>query len=166
MFVWFVLETEKEECFLQKQELHLPQLHTPLLSPSSQNHPPTSPNLLSPSLSGVSNVCHASIPPQRTQSHPPSTPKRYLEEAEPFDRGFYAGPFGWVSGQGAEFVVAIRSAMMPPDNTTATTSIASSSTTPTAAGALSPSSFSSGSSSNGGVTAAPEQLHAQQVSVL
>lgn len=112
------------------------------------------------------NVCHASIPPQRTQSHPPSTPKRYLEEAEPFDRGFYAGPFGWVSGQGAEFVVAIRSAMMPPDNTTATTSIASSSTTPTAAGALSPSSFSSGSSSNGGVTAAPEQLHAQQVSVL
>ena len=40
---------------------------------------------------------------------------RYLQDSEPFDRGFYAGPFGWVSGQGAEFVVAIRSAMVPTD---------------------------------------------------
>jgi hypothetical protein len=38
---------------------------------------------------------------------------RYLEDTEPFDRGFYAGPFGWVSGSGAEFAVAIRSAMVP-----------------------------------------------------
>lgn len=37
----------------------------------------------------------------------------YLQNKEPFDRGFYAGPFGWVSGQGAEFAVAIRSAMLP-----------------------------------------------------
>jgi len=38
----------------------------------------------------------------------------YLEEVELFDRGFFAGPFGWVSGQGAEFVVAIRSALVQP----------------------------------------------------
>eukprot|EP00798_Chlamydomonas_sp_ICE-L_P027190 gene27190-2434_t len=37
---------------------------------------------------------------------------RYLEKEELFDRGFYAGPFGWLSGGGAEFVVAIRSALM------------------------------------------------------
>jgi isochorismate synthase EntC len=37
----------------------------------------------------------------------------YLQQHEPFDRGFYAGPFGWVTGQGAEFAVAIRSAMLP-----------------------------------------------------
>lgn len=41
---------------------------------------------------------------------------RYLQETEPFDRGFYAGPFGWVTGQGAEFAVAIRSAMIPAEN--------------------------------------------------
>jgi hypothetical protein len=44
---------------------------------------------------------------------PPLLLLRYLEAAEPFDRGFYAGPFGWVSGCGAEFAVAIRSAMLP-----------------------------------------------------
>lgn len=35
-----------------------------------------------------------------------------LSESEPFDRGYYAGPFGWISGSAAEFVVAIRSALM------------------------------------------------------
>lgn len=35
-----------------------------------------------------------------------------LTAAEPFDRGFYAGPFGWVSGNAAEFAVAIRSALV------------------------------------------------------
>ncbi|KAK9837268.1 hypothetical protein WJX81_002656 [Elliptochloris bilobata] len=35
-----------------------------------------------------------------------------LAAREPFDRGFYAGPFGWVTGAAAEFVVAIRSALV------------------------------------------------------
>ena len=42
----------------------------------------------------------------------PASACRYLQSEELFDRGFYAGPFGWVSGSGAEFVVAIRSAMV------------------------------------------------------
>ncbi len=43
----------------------------------------------------------------------PSSPRcRYLESNEGFDRGFYSGPFGWISGAGAEFVVAIRSALV------------------------------------------------------
>lgn len=37
-----------------------------------------------------------------------------LAEQEAFDRGFYAGPFGWVSAGGAEFAVAIRSALVHP----------------------------------------------------
>ena len=37
---------------------------------------------------------------------------RMLSEAEPFDRGLYSGPFGWVSRDAAEFVVAIRSALI------------------------------------------------------
>ena len=35
-----------------------------------------------------------------------------LAGSEPFDRGLYAGPFGWVSQGAAEFVVAIRSALV------------------------------------------------------
>lgn len=37
-----------------------------------------------------------------------------LAAAEPFDRGYYAGPFGWISHGAAEFVVAIRSALVQP----------------------------------------------------
>lgn len=36
-----------------------------------------------------------------------------IRESEPFDRGWYAGPIGWVDGQACgEFVVAIRSALI------------------------------------------------------
>lgn len=34
----------------------------------------------------------------------------HIETIEGFDRGFFAGPFGWISSAGAEFCVAIRSA--------------------------------------------------------
>ncbi len=37
-----------------------------------------------------------------------------LAETECFDRGYYAGPFGWISGSAAEFSVAIRSALLHP----------------------------------------------------
>ena len=39
-----------------------------------------------------------------------------LSAAEPFDRGFYSGPFGWISGAAAEFAVAIRSALVHGDS--------------------------------------------------
>ncbi|CAG9463771.1 unnamed protein product [Pedinophyceae sp. YPF-701] len=35
-----------------------------------------------------------------------------LEEVEPFDRGWYSAPFGWVGASASEFVVAIRSALV------------------------------------------------------
>lgn len=35
-------------------------------------------------------------------------------ESETFDRGLFAGPFGWISGCAAEFAVAIRSALVSP----------------------------------------------------
>jgi menaquinone-specific isochorismate synthase len=35
---------------------------------------------------------------------------------EPFDRGPYAGPIGWVSHTAAEFAVGIRSAVIKHDN--------------------------------------------------
>lgn len=46
---------------------------------------------------------------------PRATAKDILASQEPFDRGFYSGPFGWLSGSAAEFVVAIRSALAYPD---------------------------------------------------
>jgi menaquinone-specific isochorismate synthase len=44
------------------------------------------------------------------------TPRRealaWLEANEPFDRGIYAAPVGWVSGDAAEFCVGIRSGLV------------------------------------------------------
>lgn len=39
---------------------------------------------------------------------------QYIRENEVFDRGFYAGPLGYVSADSAEFVVGIRSALISP----------------------------------------------------
>ena len=45
---------------------------------------------------------------------PRTTARDILAETECFDRGYYAGPFGWISGSAAEFSVAIRSALLHP----------------------------------------------------
>jgi menaquinone-specific isochorismate synthase len=37
---------------------------------------------------------------------------QWIRNAEPFDRGWYAGPVGWVGADGAEFAVAIRSGLV------------------------------------------------------
>ncbi len=37
---------------------------------------------------------------------------REIEKREPFDRGWYGGPVGWVGRDGAEFAVAIRSGLV------------------------------------------------------
>ncbi|KAH7315797.1 hypothetical protein KP509_21G066100 [Ceratopteris richardii] len=48
---------------------------------------------------------------------PQKLAKRFLNKIEQFDRGMYSGPIGWISGERAEFVVAIRSALLenPPN---------------------------------------------------
>eukprot|EP00892_Ulva_mutabilis_P000338 jgi/Ulvmu1/10304/UM060_0106.1 len=38
----------------------------------------------------------------------------FIRAHEPFDRGFYCGPFGFLTGDSAEFVVGIRSALVRP----------------------------------------------------
>lgn len=38
-----------------------------------------------------------------------------IRELEPFDRGWYAGPFGWIGYDAAEFAVAIRSGLQHGD---------------------------------------------------
>jgi isochorismate synthase / 2-succinyl-5-enolpyruvyl-6-hydroxy-3-cyclohexene-1-carboxylate synthase / 2-succinyl-6-hydroxy-2,4-cyclohexadiene-1-carboxylate synthase / o-succinylbenzoate synthase len=46
--------------------------------------------------------------------HPKPESYAFLQRNEHFDRGFYSGPFGFVSARGAEFVVGIRSALITP----------------------------------------------------
>jgi menaquinone-specific isochorismate synthase len=38
-----------------------------------------------------------------------------IRAAEPFDRGWYAGPIGWIGADGAEFAVGIRSGLVRGD---------------------------------------------------
>ncbi len=45
---------------------------------------------------------------------PTATALARISELEPFDRGWYAGPVGWVSRDAAEFAVAIRSGLVQP----------------------------------------------------
>lgn len=43
---------------------------------------------------------------------PRTAAREKIQQSEGFDRGFYAGPFGWISGNASEFAVAIRSALV------------------------------------------------------
>lgn len=44
--------------------------------------------------------------------HPKGKSLRRIQDLEPFDRGWYAGPIGWLSRDAAEFAVAIRSGLV------------------------------------------------------
>lgn len=43
---------------------------------------------------------------------PPQTALDFLQQHEPFNRGWYAAPVGWISSEEAHFAVAIRSALI------------------------------------------------------
>lgn len=51
-------------------------------------------------------------PTPATGGTPRDKALRYIEAEEPFDRGIYASPTGWVGYDGAEFCVAIRSGLV------------------------------------------------------
>lgn len=44
--------------------------------------------------------------------YPKHLARKFIEENEPFPRGLYAAPLGWMSSNSAEFIVAIRSALL------------------------------------------------------
>ena len=55
-----------------------------------------------------SDVMRALHPTPAVGGHPTSRAIPAIREIEPFDRGWYAGPVGWVGSRGAEFAVALR----------------------------------------------------------
>ncbi|MEX0600856.1 MAG: isochorismate synthase [Rhodothermales bacterium] len=55
-----------------------------------------------------SDVMRALHPTPAVGGYPTETALRAIRDLEAFDRGWYAGPVGWIGSQGAEFAVALR----------------------------------------------------------
>ena len=61
-----------------------------------------------------SDVMAALQPTSAVGGYPTDDALKAIRQLEPFDRGWYAGPVGWIGSKGAEFVVAIRSGLVQP----------------------------------------------------
>jgi menaquinone-specific isochorismate synthase len=57
-------------------------------------------------------IISALHPSPAVGGYPTELAPNIIREAEPFDRGWYAGPIGWIQDDRAEFAVAIRSALV------------------------------------------------------
>lgn len=58
------------------------------------------------------DVLCALHPTPAVGGYPKSGAVEKIRDLEPFDRGWYAGPVGWIGPEGAEFAVGIRSGLM------------------------------------------------------
>ena len=61
---------------------------------------------------GAFDVLQALHPTPAVGGYPQVEAMQAIHEREPFDRGWYAGPVGWVGRDEAEFTVAIRSGLV------------------------------------------------------
>lgn len=62
---------------------------------------------------GILEVVAALHPTPAVSGHPRQASLSYIRRHEGFDRGWYAGPVGWVDGNGnGDFLVALRSALL------------------------------------------------------
>ena len=61
---------------------------------------------------GVADLIDALHPTPAVGGEPAEAAHRFLARHEPFDRGWYAGPVGWIGQDEAAFAVAIRSALI------------------------------------------------------
>ena len=59
-------------------------------------------------------ILEALHPTPALGGHPTAAARARITSLEGFDRGWYAGPVGWVSRDAAEFAVAIRSGLVHP----------------------------------------------------
>jgi len=61
------------------------------------------------------DVLAAMHPTPAVGGYPVDRAVKKIDELEPFDRGWYAGPVGWIGHDAAEFAVAIRSGLVTGD---------------------------------------------------
>ena len=61
---------------------------------------------------GVADLVDALHPTPAVGGEPAEAARRFMTRHEPFDRGWYAAPVGWVGHGQASFAVAIRSALI------------------------------------------------------
>jgi menaquinone-specific isochorismate synthase len=59
----------------------------------------------------IGDVLGALHPTPAVGGYPQAAALAAIASQEPFERGWYAAPFGWVDAEGGEFAVAIRSAL-------------------------------------------------------
>ena len=64
---------------------------------------------------GDADLLSALHPTPSVSGVPQSVAQAFIERLEPFDRGWYAGPIGWVSAEEAEFAVALRCGLLVKD---------------------------------------------------
>ncbi|MFI6503353.1 isochorismate synthase MenF [Nonomuraea typhae] len=75
--------------------------------------------LADPETTGVLDLAGLLHPTPAVGGHPRPEALGWLREAEAFDRGWYAGPIGWVNArQEGDFAVALRSALLDGDSAT------------------------------------------------
>ncbi len=60
------------------------------------------------------DVLHALHPTPAVGGYPSDDALAAIRAREPFDRGWYAGPVGWIGPDAAEFAVGIRSGLVEP----------------------------------------------------
>lgn len=65
----------------------------------------------------AADVLAALHPTPAVAGSPTARAIEHIHATEPFDRGWYAGPIGWISAGAAEFFVAIRSGLIRTDAT-------------------------------------------------
>ena len=69
---------------------------------------------LAPGISDA-DILAAMHPTPAVGGYPVDRAVRKIDELEPFDRGWYTGPVGWIGYDAAEFAVAIRSGLVAGD---------------------------------------------------
>lgn len=65
-----------------------------------------------PPFVGDSDLLRAMHPTAAVAGTPPEKAMGIIRRLEPFDRGFYAAPMGWIERDAAQFAVAIRSGLL------------------------------------------------------
>ena len=70
---------------------------------------------LKPGVRDIAILTHLQ-PTPAVGGYPTASTLEILRHIEPFDRGWYAGPVGWIAADAAEFAVAIRSGLVVGQN--------------------------------------------------